>query len=120
VSRGTPYFSFLRRCVWPAQIIPRYIPRPHPRRHLLLLLMVTLFAHCECPSSFRPVFIASRRLPPGTRVTLQGLVAKPELNGQTGVVVSGPNARTGRFTVQLDGGSGPFELMPANLEPTTV
>ena len=50
----------------------------------------------------------------GTDVHLRGLQAKPELNGQRGVV-TGFVACTGRCSVQLEGGRGPFNIKPDNL-----
>ena len=48
-------------------------------------------------------------IPVGTRVELYGLKAKPELNGQRGVVV-GFKAASGRYKVELEDGRGPFSL----------
>jgi hypothetical protein len=46
---------------------------------------------------------AARRLPAGTRVLVQRLVAKPEHNGKRARVLSF-DARTGRYAVALDDG----------------
>ena len=46
---------------------------------------------------------------------LKGLQAKPELNGQRGVVVGAIDAASGRYPVQLEDGRGPFSLKPENL-----
>jgi hypothetical protein len=47
-------------------------------------------------------------------VELRGLQAKPELNGQRGVVV-GSDAASGRCEVKLEDGRGPFSLKVENL-----
>ena len=52
---------------------------------------------------------------PGTRVELHGLKAKPELNGQRGVV-EGFDAASGRCKVKLEDGRGPFKLKVENLK----
>ena len=49
-----------------------------------------------------------------TNVQLRGLKAKPELNGQRGVV-TGFDASTGRCSVQLEDGRGPYNIKPENL-----
>ena len=46
---------------------------------------------------------------------LRGLKAKPELNGQRGVV-TGFDASSGRCSVQLEDGRGPYKIKPENLE----
>ena len=51
------------------------------------------------------------------RAALQRLLAKPELNGQQGIVVSHDDA-TGRCSVKLSSG-GVKALKPNNLEPST-
>ena len=51
----------------------------------------------------------------GTRVELHGLKAKPELNGQRGVV-AGFDAASGRGKVKLEDGRGPFKLKMGNLK----
>ena len=51
----------------------------------------------------------------GTDVQLRGLQAKPELNGQRGVV-TGFIASAGRCSVQLEDGRGPFNIKLKNLE----
>jgi len=51
----------------------------------------------------------------GTRVELHGLKAKPELNGQRGVV-AGFDAASGRCKVELEDGRGPFKLKVGNLK----
>ena len=51
----------------------------------------------------------------GTRVELHGLKAKPELNGQRGVV-AGFDAASGRCKVKLEDGRGPFKLKVGNLK----
>ena len=53
--------------------------------------------------------------PPGTHVELRCLQAKPELNGQRGVV-TGFDASSGRCSVQLEDGRGPYKIKPENLE----
>jgi len=53
----------------------------------------------------------------GSRVELKGLKAKPELNGQAGLVVAFV-ASSGRFSVTVDGGKGTFDLRPQNLKPS--
>ena len=45
---------------------------------------------------------------------LRGLKAKPELNGQRGVV-TGFDAPNGRCSVQLEDGRGPYKIKPGNL-----
>ena len=62
-------------------------------------------ASCSSPPSPIPI---------GTRVELHGLKAKPELNGQRGVVV-GFDAASGRCKVKLEDGRGPFKLKVGNL-----
>ena len=54
-------------------------------------------------------------IPIGTNVQLRGLQAKPELNGQRGVV-TGFIASAGRCSVQLEDGRGPFNIKLKNLE----
>ena len=56
---------------------------------------------------------------PGTRVELHGLKAKPELNGQRGVV-EGFDAASGRCKVKLEDGRGPFKLKVENLKRTAM
>ena len=56
----------------------------------------------------------SASMPIGTRVELRGLKAKPELNGQRGVVV-GLKAASGRCKVKLEDGRGPFSLKVENI-----
>ena len=51
----------------------------------------------------------------GARVELHGLRAKPELNGQRGVVTDF-DASTGRCSVQLEDGRGPYNIKPGNLK----
>ena len=57
-------------------------------------------------------------VPIGTRVELHGLKAKPQLNGQYGIVV-GYVASSGRCTVALEGARGETEtkmsIKPENL-----
>jgi hypothetical protein len=55
----------------------------------------------------------------GRRVVINGLVAKPELNGRTGTAVSFDDAK-GRYSVELDGASSSFMIKPCNLLPTAV
>ena len=50
---------------------------------------------------------------------LRGLQAKPELNGQRGVV-TGFDASSGRCSVQLEDGRGPYKIKPGNLEAVLV
>jgi len=54
--------------------------------------------------------------PVGSRVVLHGIVAKPELNGMTGIIES-HIADKGRCGVKLGDGSV-ISLKPANLRPT--
>ena len=53
-------------------------------------------------------------IPITTTVHLRGLQAKPELNGQRGVVTFF-DASSGRCTVQLEDGRGPYKVKPGNL-----
>ena len=62
----------------------------------------------SCSSSPSPI-------PTGTRVELHGLKARPELNGQRGVV-EGFDAASGRCKVKLEDGRGPFKLKVGNLK----
>ena len=62
---------------------------------------------------------ASPPIPIGTRVELHGLKAKPELNGQRGVV-EGFDAASGRCKVKLEDGRGPFKLRVENLKRTAM
>ena len=67
-------------------------------------------ASCSSPPS---------TIPTGTRVELHGLKAKPELNGQRGVV-AGFDAASGRCKVKLEDGRGPFKLKVENLKRTAM
>jgi hypothetical protein len=53
------------------------------------------------------------------RVAIDGLVAKPELNGRTGTVVSFDEDK-GRYSVELDDTSSSLMIKPCNLLPTPV
>ncbi len=53
----------------------------------------------------------------GRRVIINGLVAKPELNGRTGTAVSF-NDDKGRSSVELDGNSSSLLIKPCNLSLT--
>jgi hypothetical protein len=53
----------------------------------------------------------------GRRVVINGLVAKPELNGRTGTAVSFDDGK-GRYSVELDGTSSFLMMKPCNLLPT--
>jgi hypothetical protein len=55
----------------------------------------------------------------GRRVVINGLVAKPELNGRTGTAVSFDDDK-GRYSVELDDTSSSFMIKPCHLLPTTV
>ena len=64
-------------------------------------------------------------LPPGTFVTLRGLIARPELNGRTGKVLDSSHSAEakagyakGRVPVQLNGETKPMLLKPEALEVT--
>ena len=57
-------------------------------------------------------------IPIATSVQLRGLRAKPELNGQL-AVVTGFDASSGRCSVQLEDGRGPYKIKPENLEVVT-
>ena len=52
----------------------------------------------------------------GSKVVLEGLVARADLNGRSGVVLSF-DAERGRFGVEVDGQSDLLALKPANLQP---
>jgi ankyrin repeat protein len=54
----------------------------------------------------------------GRRVVINGLVARPELNGRTGTAVSFDDDK-GRYSVELDDTSS-FMIKPCNLLPTQV
>ena len=61
------------------------------------------------PSQLPPILI-------DCKVELHGLKAKPERNGQLGLVVAAAFvSSTGRCSVQLDDGSGPFKIKLGNL-----
>jgi hypothetical protein len=63
--------------------------------------------------------IRNRKMPLlGSSVVINGLVAKPELNGRTGTAVSF-DSNKGRYSVELDDTSS-FMIKPCNLLPTTV
>ena len=53
----------------------------------------------------------------GSRVVINGLVAKPELNGRTGTAVSFDDDK-GRYSVELDDTSSSLMIKPCNLLPT--
>ena len=61
---------------------------------------------------------AAAPIPIATTVHLCGLQAKPELNGQRGVVTDF-DASSGRCSVQLEDGRGPYKIKPENLEMVT-
>jgi hypothetical protein len=52
---------------------------------------------------------------PGVKVILHKLRTKPELNGQTGTVVSGLSLETGRVGVLLDQAAKPIAVKPENV-----
>ena len=54
-------------------------------------------------------------LPAGTKIRVNGLAARPEFNGQTGVAVSWDGAK-GRVGVKMDESGEKLSLKPANLE----
>jgi hypothetical protein len=49
-------------------------------------------------------------------VVINGLVAKPELNGRTGTAVSFDDDK-GRYSVELDDDASSFLIKPSNLLP---
>ena len=51
----------------------------------------------------KPANIALQSLGLGTAVAVHGLQGAPQHNGKRGVVVGGPDAKTGRYAVQIDG-----------------
>ena len=53
----------------------------------------------------------------GRRVVINGLVAKPELNGRTGTAVRFDDDK-GRYSVELDDTSSSLLIKPCNLLPT--
>jgi len=55
----------------------------------------------------------------GRSVAIQGLVAKPELNGRTGSAVSFDYDK-GRYSVELDDDGSSFMIKPCNLLLTGV
>jgi hypothetical protein len=52
----------------------------------------------------------------GKRVVINGLVAKPELNGRTGTALSFDDDK-GRYFVELDESSTALMIKPCNLLP---
>jgi hypothetical protein len=50
-------------------------------------------------------------------VVINGLVAKPELNGRTGTAWSFDDDK-GRYSVELDDTSSSLMIKPCNLQPT--
>jgi hypothetical protein len=52
----------------------------------------------------------------GSRVVINGLVAKPEHNGRTDTVVTFDDAK-GRYSVELDSTSSSLMIKPCNLLP---
>ena len=50
-------------------------------------------------------------------MVINGLVAKPELNGREGTAVSFDDDK-GRYWVKLDDTSSSFMIKPSNLSPT--
>jgi hypothetical protein len=55
----------------------------------------------------------------GGKVMLKGLVARAELNGRSGVVISF-DAERGRFGVEVDGQVDPLAIKRVNLQPVAV
>ena len=62
----------------------------------------------------QPARPSSSTIPIGTTVQLRGHKSKPELNGQRGVV-TGFDASSGRCSVQLEDGRGPYKIKLENL-----
>ena len=54
----------------------------------------------------------------GVSVVINGLVAKPELNGRRGTAVSFDDDK-GRYSVEIDGSSTSFTINPCNLSALT-
>jgi hypothetical protein len=74
----------------------------------------------EVHSSSKPITAELRE---GSRVRVDGLVSKPEMNGRTGVICGIFNAHTGRWTVELDDDDGSssrtqIAIRPCNLKVT--
>ncbi len=65
-------------------------------------------AACPCAPQAHPSSAAVRE---GSHVRIEGLQAKPEMNGRTGVVRGGFNAQSGRWTVEV----AADEVGPASL-----
>ena len=63
----------------------------------------------------QPARLSSSTIPIGTTVELRGLQAKPELNGQRGVVTEFI-ASTGRCSVQMESGGEPLSIKPHNMK----
>ena len=52
-------------------------------------------------------------------MVINGLVAKPELNGRTGTAVSFDDDK-GRYSIELDDTSSSLLIKPCNLSPTVL
>lgn len=74
-------------------------------------------AVCEAALAAGTVLKKLPEPPPllGKRVTISGLVSKPEVNGARGVAYEFSEAK-GRYAVRLEAGGAPMLLKPANLE----
>jgi hypothetical protein len=51
----------------------------------------------------------------GAHIVIDGLQAKPEINGCTGVICGDFDPASGRWTVRLDSGGAVFQLLPHNM-----
>ena len=65
--------------------------------------MVALSGGDTAQLAVKPANIALQSLGLGTDVAVHGLQGAPQHNGKRGVVVGGPDAKTGRYAVQIDG-----------------
>ena len=85
---------------------------------LIMQAMRETRASQQTNNSSMPPPPSASPVPIGTRVELHGLKAKPQLNGQYGIVV-GYVASSGRCTVALEGARGETEtkmsIKPENL-----
>ena len=83
------------------------------RRTALQLAEMTSFVHGGIATLIRNIKEAPLL---GRRVTINGLVTKPELNGRTGTALSFDDDME-RYSVELDESASSFMIKPCNLLP---